>query len=82
MSRTVEGLEALKAKHAWWTSTMEVHSSETEGPFFFAPDRFAVRFAMDATNRETGERVQAVEIAVYTLADGEIVREEFFSARA
>ncbi len=78
MPRVAEGIDALKGKHAWWESTMEMHSSETEGPFFFAPDRFAVRFAMDATNRETGERMQAAEIGVYTVADGKIVREEFF----
>jgi ketosteroid isomerase-like protein len=80
MPRTAEGLEALKAKHAWWNSTMEMHGGDVSGPFFFDPDRFAVRFTLDATNRETGERVQGEEIAVYTVADGKIVREEFFWA--
>lgn len=78
MSRAAEGLDSIRAKHAWWNSTMEMHGGDVFGPFFFDPDRFAVRFTLDATNRETGERVQGEEIAVYTVADGKIVREEFF----
>lgn len=80
MPRTAEGLEAIRGKHAWWAGAMEMHDSTTEGPFLFEPDRFAVRFTMDVTNRETGDRIQGVEIAVYTVKDGKIVREEFFWA--
>lgn len=80
MPRTIEGLEALKAKHDWWNTNMEMHGSEVDGPFLFDPDRFAVRFTMDATNRQTGERMQGAEIGVYTVADGKIVREEFYWA--
>jgi len=80
MARAVEGLEALKAKHDWWNTNMEMHGGEVDGPFLFDPDRFAVRFTMDATNKQTGERIQGAEIALYTVADGKIVREEFFWA--
>ena len=80
MPREAQGLEALKAKHAWWEGVMEMHGGETFGPFFFDPDRFAVRFTMDATNTQTGERFQGEEIAIYTVADGKIVREEFYWA--
>jgi hypothetical protein len=80
MPRAAEGLDAIRAKHAWWNSTMEMHGSEVLGPFFFDPDRFAVRFTMDVTNRETGDRIQGEEIAIYTVADGKIVKEEFFWA--
>jgi hypothetical protein len=78
--RASEGLEALKAKHDWWNINMDMHGGEVEGPFLFDPDRFAVRFTMDATNRQTGDRIQGAEIALYTVADGKIVREEFFWA--
>ena len=41
-------------------------------------DRFALIFDMDVTNRETGQRMQMREVGLYTVADGKIVREEFF----
>ncbi len=78
--RTAEGLEALKAKHDWWNTAMEMHGGEVEGPFLFDPDKFAVRYTMDATNRQTGERMQGAEIGLYTVSGGKIVREEFFWA--
>ena len=72
------GLEAIRGKHAWWEGAMEVHSSSAEGPFLHGPDRFAVIFEADATNRETQERNQMREVGVYTVRDGKIVREEFY----
>ncbi|MFW5661366.1 MAG: SnoaL-like domain-containing protein [Oceanicaulis sp.] len=78
MPREAHGLDAIRAKHDWWTAHMEMHGGEVEGPFLFEPDRFAVRFTMDATDRNTGQRTQGAEIAVYTVKDGKIVREEFF----
>ena len=42
-------------------------------------DRFAVIFGFDVSNRQSGERTQMQEVAVYTVNDnGKIVREEFF----
>ena len=73
----IEGIDALRAKHAWWNSNVEMHSAQAEGPFIgLREDQFAVRFSMDATMPEAG-RVQATEMALYTLSDGKIVQEEF-----
>lgn len=72
------GVEAIKGKHAWWKSAMEVHSSAADGPYLHGADRFAVIFQADVTNRETGERLKMMEIGLYTVAGGKIVREEFF----
>lgn len=55
-----------------------MHSASAEGPFFHGDDRFSVIFKADTTNRETGERSQMHEVAVFTVADGKIVREEFY----
>ncbi|GAB4479458.1 MAG: hypothetical protein OHK0018_10760 [Erythrobacter tepidarius] len=74
-ARTV-GREALLAKHAWWEANATMHDFTTEGPFVFG-DQFTLRFAMDVTMN--GERVQATEIALYTVRDGKIVEERFFS---
>ncbi|MCG8440910.1 MAG: nuclear transport factor 2 family protein [Caulobacterales bacterium] len=73
------GLDAIKGKHHWWASAMEVHSATVDGPFFHGPDRFGVIFGVDATNRESNERTQMRELAIYTVKDRKIVREEFYN---
>ncbi len=77
-SRETAGLEAIQGKHEWWANTFEVHSSEAEGPFLHGDDRFSVIFSFEATNRETGEKVAMKEVAIYTVSQGKIVREEFY----
>jgi hypothetical protein len=78
-SRETRGVAAIKGKHAWWEKAMEVHNQKVEGPYPHGEDRFAVIFGFDATNRETGDRIQMQEVAVYTCDEaGRIVREEFF----
>lgn len=78
MDRVSEGLDAIRAKHAWWAETFEVHSVEITGPFVHAPDKFALLFSIDVTHKPSGERSQMQEVALYTVADDRIVREEFF----
>ena len=73
-----QGLSAIQGKHDWWESAMEVHSAEVDGPYPHGNDRFGVIFNIDCTTRETGERGQFKEIAIYHVADGKITREEFF----
>ncbi|MBC7975998.1 MAG: nuclear transport factor 2 family protein, partial [Myxococcales bacterium] len=43
-------------------------------------DRFAVRFNYDVTHKPSSKRIQMDEVALYTVKDGKIVREEFFYA--
>ena len=74
-----EGRDALLAKHAWWEANAEMHSFTAEGPYVHG-DQFALRFAMDVTMQ--GNRVQASEIALYTVKDGKIAEERFFSDAA
>ncbi len=77
-SAEASGLDAIRAKHAWWNNAMDVHSSNAEGPFYHGADRFGAIFEIDVTNKETNERTQMKELGVYTVLDGKIVREEFF----
>ena len=77
-SAETRGLDGIRGKHAWWENTMEVHSANVDGPYPHGGDRFGVIFEIDCTNRDTGERSQMKEIAIYHVADGKIVREEFF----
>lgn len=77
-SAITEGLEGIRGKHAWWAENFTVHSAEVHGPFMHGEERFGVIFEMDAEMNATKERSQMKEIAMYHVADGKIVREEFF----
>jgi hypothetical protein len=78
-SREARGLDAIRAKHDWWSANHEVHSATVEGPFLHGDDRFGVIFGFEVTRKQTGERLPPMkELAVYHVADGKIVREEFF----
>ena len=74
----VEGMPALLEKHAWWEENVEVHSATAIGPFLSGREHeFMVQFDLDAT-QVGGERSQMREVGLYTVADGKVVREEFF----
>lgn len=77
MSRETKGMEAVMAKGEWWTSNHEVHSAIVEGPLV-AGAHFSVVFKMDVTFKPQSKRFQMEEVAVYKVADGKIVSEEFF----
>ncbi len=72
-----KGRDAVKAKSDWWYANHEIHSVTSEGPFVNG-SQFAVRFEMDVTTKESGERVQMAEVGLYTVKDGKIVEERFF----
>lgn len=76
--RETTGLEGISAKHDWWEENFEMHSVVISDPMLHPPERFAVIFELDATNKATGERTEMKEVALYTVAGGKIVREEFF----
>jgi len=76
--RTMNGKEAVLGKNRWWGENHEVHSGFVGGPFPHGDDRFAVHFKYDVTNRPSGARFEMEEVGVYTVADGRIVKEEFY----
>lgn len=76
MDLTARGKEAVIAKGQWWSANNEVHSIVAEGPFPLG-DKFAVYFNFDITNKPSGQRIAMKEVALYTTANGKIVREEF-----
>lgn len=73
----IEGKAGVQGKSDWWNSAHEVHGAETYGPFVNG-DQFAVRWVMDVTQKESGQRIQMDEVALYTIKDGKIVEERFF----
>ena len=76
-SREAKGLAAVKAKSEFWTANHDIHSLTVEGPLV-ADSHFAVVFKLDLTFRPQSKRFQMEEVAVYKVAGGKIVYEEFF----
>ncbi|MEO1329903.1 MAG: nuclear transport factor 2 family protein [Pseudomonadota bacterium] len=76
--RETAGVEAIKGKHDWWDASTETHESKVEGPFLHGDDRFALIFEADVTMKDSGQRMRLREVAIYTVAAGKIVREEFY----
>jgi len=75
--REVKGIPAVLGKSDWWVNNHEVHESIVEGPLV-AGAHFAVKFDFDVTFKPTGKRFRMCELAVYQVAGGKVVREEFF----
>lgn len=77
MEREARGLDAVRRKGEWWTSNHEVHSFSVTGPWPH-DNRFIVGFRFDVTFKPTGQRMKMDEVALYTVRDGKVAREEFF----
>lgn len=73
----VEGMEAIKEKGEQWNSMVEeFHGMEVSDPVV-AGDHFSCSMVMDI-KMKGGERTKDAEIALYKVADGKIVTEQFF----
>ncbi|MFN2399485.1 MAG: SnoaL-like domain-containing protein [Gemmatimonadaceae bacterium] len=77
MPAEMTGIDAVRRKNEWWIENNEVHSAEANGPFV-GGDQFAVQHTFDATFKPTGKRERMTEMALYTVKNGKIVREQFF----
>lgn len=70
------GMPAVDAKNAEWMSTHKLHGCTAEGPFV-GSNCFAIKFVMDVEDTQANQRIMMSEVAVYTVENGKIVREEF-----
>lgn len=77
MSAETRGIDAVVAKGVWWSENHTIHSATVEGPFPHG-DRFIVRFTYDITIKQANQRITMDEAALFTVANGKVVREEFF----
>lgn len=78
-SRESKGIDAVRGKAKWWADNHEVHSIVVEGPLV-AGAYFTVVFKIEVTFRPADKRFVMEEVAVYKVAEGRIVYEEFFYA--
>lgn len=77
-ARECRGLDAVRAKTERFLGVHDIHAVTVSEPFL-ALDKFAVRFDVDLTFKPTGARNKFGEIAVYTVHEGKIIREEFLT---
>ena len=63
-----------------WVSDKAFNGETVAGPFFNGanPDQFVVFFTLDVTPKASGKRVALEEVAVYTVKNDKITREQFF----
>jgi ketosteroid isomerase-like protein len=71
------GKQAAREKGEWWSQHHDVHDVKVEGPYVNG-DEFTVRFVMDLTNKDDGQRATMDEVALYRLKGGKIAEERFF----
>ncbi len=77
MSQTQTGIDAIKAKNAWWADNHEIHGGEVKGPYPNG-NQFIVHFTFDVTPKHTGKRMTMEEMGLFTIENGKISKEEFF----
>lgn len=77
MPAEMAGIEAIRGKNQWWFENNEVHSHEVNGPFL-GDGQFAVQYTFETTFKPSGQRMKMSEMALYTVKDGKIAREQFF----
>lgn len=75
--QTANGMAAVEEKAKQFMDTMTVISCNVEGPFP-SGDKFGLVYEMEVEQKSSGQRFPMKELAVYTVADGKIVHEQFF----
>jgi len=76
--REVRGKGPVRDKNEAWGAMHQIEQSTVTGPFLHGDHRFAVVFRFAGRNRQSGQPFDMTEVAVYTVEDGKISREEFY----
>ena len=75
-----QGPVIQKSRH--WAEVNDFHGETVRGPFFSggtdSAGQFAVFFNLDITRKATGQRLTLEEVALYTVKNDKITREQFF----
>ena len=74
-----KGIDAVREKCRQWYDQFTVHDFSAEGPYVTS-DGFAMKYTMEIEGKQgMPPRMKTSEIAVYTVADGKVIREQFFN---
>jgi len=76
-NREVKGIPACLEKEKKFEEQNQLHGAEADGPYPNG-DRFAVFYRFEITPKAGGERRKMTEVALYTVKNDKIAREEFF----
>src|SRR5436190_15982817 len=81
------GKEAVIHKSEVWQGSNNIHGQDMRGAFFCgdpkaSAGKFAVYFSIEFSPKSGGERVTHEEVALYTVKNDQITREEFYYAGA
>lgn len=71
-----DGRKAVQAKADDFNAKHTVHSCLCEGPYT-GTTGFGVKYTVDMTLKENGQRMQMTELAFYKVKNGKVVEEEF-----
>ena len=78
------GQQAVIQKSERFGESNTIERQVLRGPFFNnvrdGNGQFAIHFVFEVTNKATGKRGPIEEVAIYTVANGLITREQFFAA--
>ncbi len=80
MPAVMTGRDVIRGKNEWWVANHQIHSAKVKGPFPNG-ERFTVIYDFVVTPKVgpmAGKRMRMEEVALYTVTDGKISREEFF----
>jgi len=65
-----------------WVEVNTFHGEKVRGPYFCggtdSEGQFAVHFTLEVTRKATGQRLSLEEVALYTVKNDKITREQFF----
>ena len=75
-----KGQQPVIKKSEDWVSDKTFNGETVAGPFFNGanPDQFSVYFTLDVTPKATGKRITLQGVAIYTVKNDKITREQFF----
>ena len=81
--RETAGQQAVIDKSANWVADKSFDFQAIRGPFFSGPTagtdgQFAVHFTHKVTPKATGQQITLEEVALYTVKNDLITREQFF----
>ena len=79
MPAEMRGLEAVLGKAKWFMESNEIHMCKVGDPFV-ARDTFVVQYDLDVTDKASQQRAEMSEVAIYTVREGKVAREEFLPA--
>lgn len=80
MNMAWDGLKAMKRKAEHWYEQNTLNSVKIEGPYVGATG-FGVKYTVDITCKQSGDRMTASEFGFYTVKNGKVVQEEFMGLK-